>query len=577
MGDISEKKAPRLKFYLECRSASGRSIVPVGAQSLTIGRATDATISLREPKVSRRHAIITPLPGRLMLLDMGSSNGTLVNGVVLSQAWLRDGDVVSVGETDIVVRAKLSYPKTTRLANRPEFELESAFLPERRLELILDLSARLTCTDTGSGAAEVLLDIVMKLIPADRALVWLATGAGEARQGKVIATRSRESEATSEIKPQPDLIREVLETGKPVFRERPMVVSSTRPRYQVCAKLRLDGRRAGAIYLEGRAMPELVGSAQTLDLLSTLTNITAPALIKGILLDREVDGAGDVASSERPREEVESYPSNDRQPLVEPSISPPEQIERHRCELESCKEELESLKMNRISMARVLTQDLEKLVVSLEANFEAIEQRLIELGDEGALIEDAYACSLRITAMTAHILDVQRLQDGTYPLKMRQVDLAEVIARTSHRHAPRADKEGVYLDLAPIDEALCVKADRAVVSRVLDSLMDSAIGHAGPEGWVSLVGRQDLLSVEVVVDTKPGIVRERRESVSADLSSLDDSDEIHHDLGLYYCRLAMEAQGGDIRIERLAGEDRVIISLPRAVHPGDKDTVLFRG
>ena len=62
--------------------------------TLLVGREEDADIRVDEPLVSRGHARIEPRGGGYVVLDLGSTNLTRVNGTVVTECVLRDGDVV---------------------------------------------------------------------------------------------------------------------------------------------------------------------------------------------------------------------------------------------------------------------------------------------------------------------------------------------------------------------------------------------------------------------------------------------------------------------------------------------------
>lgn len=72
--------------------------------SRTIGRAAQADFVFDAPLVSRIHCRLTAdVSGQLVAEDLGSTNGTLVNGVAAARAVLRVGDTLGVGRVEFVV------------------------------------------------------------------------------------------------------------------------------------------------------------------------------------------------------------------------------------------------------------------------------------------------------------------------------------------------------------------------------------------------------------------------------------------------------------------------------------------
>jgi len=81
---------------------AGMSFPLVGNQVI-IGREEGLDISLQDPESSRRHARITWQAGQFVIEDMGSTNGTFVNGVqITSPQILNAGDSVGIGQTALV-------------------------------------------------------------------------------------------------------------------------------------------------------------------------------------------------------------------------------------------------------------------------------------------------------------------------------------------------------------------------------------------------------------------------------------------------------------------------------------------
>ncbi|HTY28059.1 MAG TPA: ATP-binding cassette domain-containing protein, partial [Mycobacterium sp.] len=76
------------------------SEVPPGA--VKIGRATDNDIVIPDILASRHHATLIPTPGGMEIADNRSINGTFVNGTRVDTALLNEGDVVTIGNVDLV-------------------------------------------------------------------------------------------------------------------------------------------------------------------------------------------------------------------------------------------------------------------------------------------------------------------------------------------------------------------------------------------------------------------------------------------------------------------------------------------
>jgi len=70
---------------------------PLAAEVLTVGRDKEADIRVDEPLVSRNHARLERRAGGYVVLDLGSTNLTRVNGEVVRERALRDGDEVCFG------------------------------------------------------------------------------------------------------------------------------------------------------------------------------------------------------------------------------------------------------------------------------------------------------------------------------------------------------------------------------------------------------------------------------------------------------------------------------------------------
>ncbi len=88
--------------YLAIEDASDVVLLPLAADLVRIGRSPAAHIVLDDRSVSRRHALIARRGEHTVILDDRSLNGVQVNGTRVSEAILRNGDTVALGQ--IIVR-----------------------------------------------------------------------------------------------------------------------------------------------------------------------------------------------------------------------------------------------------------------------------------------------------------------------------------------------------------------------------------------------------------------------------------------------------------------------------------------
>ncbi|HVC25304.1 MAG TPA: DUF3662 and FHA domain-containing protein [Acidimicrobiales bacterium] len=73
--------------------------VAVGEDPITIGRLPECEIPLGDANVSRRHAELRRVAADVVIADLGSTNGTKVNGTLVREQRLANGDLVTVGIT----------------------------------------------------------------------------------------------------------------------------------------------------------------------------------------------------------------------------------------------------------------------------------------------------------------------------------------------------------------------------------------------------------------------------------------------------------------------------------------------
>lgn len=90
---------------LRVHEEGGVRAVDLDKELVTIGRLSSCDLVVQDTGASRRHAQVRTLDGVSTLTDLGSTNGTKVNGREVQSATLSDGDTITVGTTQIEFRS----------------------------------------------------------------------------------------------------------------------------------------------------------------------------------------------------------------------------------------------------------------------------------------------------------------------------------------------------------------------------------------------------------------------------------------------------------------------------------------
>lgn len=154
-----------------------RSRHKLAAHPEVIGRDANCEIPLDDPSTSRRHARFTPTPEGYIVEDLGSKNGTLVNDRPCTNRVLSDGDKVLVGAVlatyhessvsaagSVVIAEDATQSHGTHYVPREKRLL----LSQQRLEMIYELSGRLTTLQSQDQLYENAMDICFEMLHFER-------------------------------------------------------------------------------------------------------------------------------------------------------------------------------------------------------------------------------------------------------------------------------------------------------------------------------------------------------------------------------------------------------------------------
>ena len=85
-------------------TGGGTHVIPLESTQLTIGRGLNNDVILEDTRVSRHHAQLRYRARRFWLSDLGSTNGTFINGEQVAEQALRDGDTISLGGLELTFK-----------------------------------------------------------------------------------------------------------------------------------------------------------------------------------------------------------------------------------------------------------------------------------------------------------------------------------------------------------------------------------------------------------------------------------------------------------------------------------------
>src|ERR1700753_559460 len=100
---------------------------------IVVGRSSDLDMVLVEEMVPRKHAKIELREGKIHIEDLGSTNGTFVNGERIVKGWLKEGDRVLIG-SNILKVISMAAEDPAASARKPDTAVPKPAPPRRSTE-----------------------------------------------------------------------------------------------------------------------------------------------------------------------------------------------------------------------------------------------------------------------------------------------------------------------------------------------------------------------------------------------------------------------------------------------------------
>jgi hypothetical protein len=154
-----------VECHLEVWTTSGRTLLPLASPRCTIGSSPESDLVVDDSSVSRTHVLLEHLGGAWFVEDLGSRNGTYLNGQrIAGRRLVRTGDELRLGVARVVLRGEVAIrgPATTVLDEPP-------LLTRRERDVLVALCQPLLAGDPFTEPASI-REIAGELVVSDAAV-----------------------------------------------------------------------------------------------------------------------------------------------------------------------------------------------------------------------------------------------------------------------------------------------------------------------------------------------------------------------------------------------------------------------
>ena len=247
-----------------------------------------------------------------------------------------------------------------------------------------------------------------------------------------------------------------------------------------------------------------------------------------------------------------------------------QQLQKRVSELQTENEHLLRSQQLQQETSDLIVHDLRNPLGNLYTAIKMLELVLPEetLKENQQLFDIAEANCERMQRLVDDLLDVAQMEEGRIDLAPTETDLAALIRTVISRTWVTMKRDQIALNIDIESDLPHLWLDAEKMDRVISNLFDNALKHTAIGGRISIEAQPLADQVEIrLTDSGPGIPPEDRERIFERFAQVASNKTRSRGfgLGLVFCRLAVQAHGGQIWVE--PGPDgvgsRFIIRLPQ--------------
>jgi two-component system CheB/CheR fusion protein len=170
-------------------------------------------------------------------------------------------------------------------------------------------------------------------------------------------------------------------------------------------------------------------------------------------------------------------------------------------------------------------------------------------------------------ALLTTILDVEELEDGVLKARRVATEVDDLVQRAASVNRPAMRIRQLRVSVE-VTAGLTACIDGELTYRVLESLLDNAVRYAPRKGRVVVAAHQVGDGIEIAIGNDgPPVPDSERDAIFDRYYRIEErraNARAGRGLGLYFCRLAIAAQGGSLDVEQRGELGAVFVArLPR--------------
>jgi signal transduction histidine kinase len=238
--------------------------------------------------------------------------------------------------------------------------------------------------------------------------------------------------------------------------------------------------------------------------------------------------------------------------------------------LHRTRKEIEAVDELRHSLTQVAIHDLKNPLTAIISGLSiAMHKEGAVPSEENRMLDVVLRSAKRQSDLIDTLLDLDRIENEELKLQYGQMDVRRLLDGCVEEASVSAQTTGIRIKNLSGASAEQIRADEQILRRVLMNLLQNAIKYTPENGIITVQATRKGLGMDFeLVDSGPGVPPEALGRIFDKFYRVEGQDQGRRrgvGLGLYFCKLAVEAHGGAISAENAEGAGlRVRFSLPQA-------------